>query len=147
MGYGLSDGYRIAWLCQAGGEFLALPKTLVAEKVEAQEALPFAGVLGAEPLSLMQRHFPREPAKRCFRAMAANRPSAGQLLGRPESIAARHTLRICAPYCSLSGTGTFSTTAIRMRSADTPFILASGLGVMRWASTGSTMRCTSSGKM
>ena len=45
------------------------------------------------------------------------------------------------------GTGTFSTTAMRMRSALMPFILASGLGVMRWASTGSTMRCTSSGRI
>ena len=32
----------------------------VAEKVEAQEALPSAGVLGAEPLSLMPQHFPCE---------------------------------------------------------------------------------------
>ena len=44
----------------------------VAEKVEVQEALPPAGVLGAEPLSLMPQHFPREPAKRCFQTMAAN---------------------------------------------------------------------------
>ena len=44
----------------------------VAEKVEVQEALPPAGVLGAEPLSLMPQHFPREPAKRCFQAMASN---------------------------------------------------------------------------
>ena len=41
-------------------------------KVEVQEALSPAGVLGAEPLSLMPQHLPREPAKRCFRAMAAN---------------------------------------------------------------------------
>ena len=40
--------------------------------MEVQEALPPAGVLGAEPLSLMLQHFPREPAKRCFQAMAAN---------------------------------------------------------------------------
>ena len=44
----------------------------VAEKVEVQEVVPPAGVLGAEPLSLMPQHFPREPAKRCFQAMAAN---------------------------------------------------------------------------
>ena len=44
----------------------------VAEKVEVQEALPPAGGLGAKPLSLMPQHFPREPAKRCFRAMAAS---------------------------------------------------------------------------
>jgi len=52
--------------CAAKGRFQ------VAEKVEVQEALPPAGVLGAEPLSLMLQHFPREPAKRCFQAMAAN---------------------------------------------------------------------------
>ena len=45
----------------------------VAEKVEVQEAVPPAGVLGAEPLSLMPQHFPREPAKRCFQATAAIR--------------------------------------------------------------------------
>ena len=44
----------------------------VAEKVEVQEALPPAGVLGAELLSLMPQHFPCEPAKRCFWVMAAN---------------------------------------------------------------------------
>ena len=44
----------------------------VVEKAEAQEAVPPAGVLGAEPLSLMPQHFHREPAKRCFRATAAN---------------------------------------------------------------------------
>ena len=43
-----------------------------AEKVEVQEALAPAGVLGAELLSLMPQHFPCEPAKRCFWAMAAN---------------------------------------------------------------------------
>ena len=42
------------------------------EKVEAQEALPPAVVLGAESLSLMSQHFPREPAKRCFRAIVVN---------------------------------------------------------------------------
>ena len=47
-------------------------KAQVADKVEVQEALPPAGVLGAEPLSFMPRHLPREPAKRCFQAMAAN---------------------------------------------------------------------------
>ena len=49
-----------------------LRKAQAAEKVEVQKALPPAGVLGAEPLSLMPQHFPREPAKRCFRAMAAS---------------------------------------------------------------------------
>ena len=44
----------------------------IVKKVEVQEALPPAGVIGAEPLSLMPQHFPREPAKRCSRAMAAN---------------------------------------------------------------------------
>ena len=37
-----------------------------------QEALSPAGVLGPEPLSLMPQRVPSEPAKRCFRAMAAN---------------------------------------------------------------------------
>ena len=44
----------------------------IVKKVEVQEALPPAGVIGAEPLSLMPQRFPREPAKRCSRAMAAN---------------------------------------------------------------------------
>ena len=44
----------------------------VADTVEEQEALPPAGVLGAVPLSLKPQHFSREPAKRCFRAMADN---------------------------------------------------------------------------
>ena len=47
-------------------------KAQVADKVKVQEAPPPAGLLGAEALSLMQRHFLREPAKRCFRAMADN---------------------------------------------------------------------------
>ena len=47
-------------------------KAQVADKVEVQEALPPAGVLGADPLSLMPQHFPREPAKRCFRATTVN---------------------------------------------------------------------------
>ena len=42
------------------------------KKVEVQEALPPAGVIGAEPLALVPQHFPRKPAKRCLRAMAAN---------------------------------------------------------------------------
>ena len=51
---------------------LACGELQAADKVEVQEAVPPAGVLGAEPLSLMPQHFPREPAKRCFRAMTAN---------------------------------------------------------------------------
>ena len=47
------------------------PSQLV-KKVEVQEALPPAGALGAEPLSLVPKHFSREPAKRCSRALAAN---------------------------------------------------------------------------
>ena len=43
-----------------------------AEKVEGQKALLPAGVLGADPISLMPQHFPRESAKRRSRAMAAN---------------------------------------------------------------------------
>lgn len=42
------------------------------KKVEVQEALPPAGVIGAEPLTLVPQHFPRKPAKRCLRATAAN---------------------------------------------------------------------------
>ena len=42
------------------------------EKVEAQEAVPPARVLGAEPLNLVPQHFSREPAKRCSRVSAAN---------------------------------------------------------------------------
>ena len=42
------------------------------KKAEVQEALPPAGVSGAEPLSLVPQHFFREPAKRCSRAQAAN---------------------------------------------------------------------------
>ena len=34
--------------------------------------MPPAGVLGAEPLSLMPQHFPREPAKRGSRVLAAD---------------------------------------------------------------------------
>ena len=72
---------RLRRLCALGARFPpahagvleAKPlKLQVADKVEVQEALPPAGVLGAEPLSLMPQHFPREPAKRCVRAMAAN---------------------------------------------------------------------------
>ena len=40
--------------------------------MEVQEALPPAGVIGAEPLSLVLQHIPRKPAKRCLRAQAAN---------------------------------------------------------------------------
>ena len=34
----------------------------IAVKVEVQEALPPAGVIGAEPLNLVPRHFSRKPA-------------------------------------------------------------------------------------
>ena len=44
----------------------------MSKKVEVQEALPPAGVIGAEPLTLVPQHFPRKPAKRCLRATAAN---------------------------------------------------------------------------
>ena len=37
-----------------------------------QEALPPAGVLGAEPLSLMPQHSSCEPAKRCSRAQTVD---------------------------------------------------------------------------
>ena len=33
-----------------------------AKKVEVQEALPPAGVIGAEPLILVPQHLPRKPA-------------------------------------------------------------------------------------
>ena len=42
------------------------------KKVEVQEALPPAGVIGAEPLTLVPQHFPRKPAQRCLRAITAN---------------------------------------------------------------------------
>ena len=32
------------------------------KKVEVQEALPSAGVIGTEPLTLVPQHFPRKPA-------------------------------------------------------------------------------------
>ena len=32
------------------------------KKVEVQEALPPAGVIGAEPLTFVLQHFPRKPA-------------------------------------------------------------------------------------
>ena len=37
-------------------------KPLSVKKVEVQEALPPAGVIGAEPLTLVPQHFPRKPA-------------------------------------------------------------------------------------
>ena len=43
-----------------------------ADKAEVQETVPPDGVLGAESLSLMPQHFPREPAKRRFQTMVAN---------------------------------------------------------------------------
>ena len=80
------------------------------------------------------------PPRKGFRKKADKKAPAG---GQP---AKRHP-QAPNPQLNLSGTGTFSTTAIKIRSAEIPFILASGLGVMRCASTGSTMRCTSSGRM
>ena len=47
-------------------------KPLSVKKVEVQEALPPAGVIGAEPLTLVPQHFFRKPAKRCLRALTAN---------------------------------------------------------------------------
>ena len=44
----------------------------IAVKVEVQEALPPAGVIGAEPLNLAPQHVSRNPAKRCLRAPTAN---------------------------------------------------------------------------
>ena len=52
-----------------------------------------------------------------------------------------------ACYDRRIGTGTFSITATRIRSAVIPFILASGLGSILCASTGRAMRCTSSGRI
>ena len=37
-------------------------RTQSVKKVEVQEALPPAGVIGAEPLNLVPQHFPRKPA-------------------------------------------------------------------------------------
>ena len=56
----------------APGAPVLLDKAQDADKVEVQEALPPAGVLGAEPLSLMPRRFPRETARCRSRALAAN---------------------------------------------------------------------------
>ena len=47
-------------------------KPQVVEDVKVQEAVPPAGVSGAGAPSLVPPCFSREPAKRCFRAMAAN---------------------------------------------------------------------------
>ena len=44
-----------------GGVFVETPPQSV-KKVEVQEALPPAGVIGAEPLTLVPQHFPRKPA-------------------------------------------------------------------------------------
>ena len=63
-----------------------LRKAQVADKMEVQEAVPPAGGVGAEPLSLMPQHFPREPAKRCFRAMAANQGFFDTLKARQTAI-------------------------------------------------------------
>ena len=45
----------------------------IAVKVEVQEALPPAGVIGAEPLTLVPQHFSRKPAKRCLRTLVCGR--------------------------------------------------------------------------
>ena len=47
---------RLRRLCPPGTRFPTVP----------------AGVIGAEPLSLVPQHFPRKPARRCLRATAAN---------------------------------------------------------------------------
>ena len=49
-----------------------LAEYLIAVKVEVQEAMPPAGVVGAEPLNLAPQHISRKPAKRCLRAPTAN---------------------------------------------------------------------------
>ena len=71
-------------------------KAQVADKVEVQEALPPAGVLGAEPLRLMPQHFPREPAKRCFRAMAAIRDFSTVCVLRSKAFLTRFAARRAA---------------------------------------------------
>ncbi len=38
-----------------------MARPLSVKKVEVQEALPPAGVIGAEPLTLVPQHFPRKP--------------------------------------------------------------------------------------
>ena len=47
---------RLRRLCPLGTRFPPVP----------------AGVIGAEPLTLVPQHFPRKPAQRCLRATAAN---------------------------------------------------------------------------
>ena len=42
--------------------FPAESGTQSVKKVEVQEALPPAGVIGAEPLTLVPQHIPRKPA-------------------------------------------------------------------------------------
>ena len=59
------------------------------KKVEVQEALPPAGVLGAEPLSLMPQHSSREPAKRCSRAHAVDQGFFDSLIVASEEIQER----------------------------------------------------------
>ena len=54
------------------GKGLPLAILQSVKKVEVQEALPPAGVIGAEPLTLVPQHFSRKPEKRCLRAWAAN---------------------------------------------------------------------------
>ena len=56
----------------APGAPVLLDKAQDADKVEVQEALPPAGVLGVKPLSLMLRRFSRQTAKRRSRALVAN---------------------------------------------------------------------------
>ena len=70
------------------------------KKAEVQEALPPAGVSGAEPLSLVPQHFFREPAKRCSRALAANQGFStvwGRFLREPVFFFA-HTAKKHLPY-------------------------------------------------
>ena len=64
-----------------GGLPLGNPQSV--KKVEVQEALPPAGVIGAEPLTLVPQHFPRKPAQRCLRAITANSGFFDRLAGCP----------------------------------------------------------------
>ncbi|MDY4061636.1 MAG: hypothetical protein SO010_01835, partial [Candidatus Limiplasma sp.] len=51
-------------VCESFVFLFVITPTFIIEpkKVEVQEALPPAGVIGAEPLTLVLQHFPRKPA-------------------------------------------------------------------------------------
>ena len=55
-------GGNLPHICRHSKRLTTIGESQSVKKLEVQEALPPAGVIGAEPLTLVPQHFSRKPA-------------------------------------------------------------------------------------